>query len=120
MVAGYVTICLFVGFHPSLVQQYRNRQKLLTWARRTARRPELTPPKVFSPKCPNLVRLDSYEGTFPLRFWDEFPVYKPSSWEPDSWISGKKLLGEARDAGVDNLTDALRSSKILEDGANTG
>ena len=108
------------GFHPLLLEKFRHRARLLTWARRTAVRPELTPPKTFTPKCPDLMKLQSYEGTFPKGFWDAFPEYKPESWDPSSWISGDELLASAEEAGVDNLSDARRSRDILEDGANTG
>ena len=83
-------------------------------------RPEPKPPKVFSPKCPQLPRLASYKGPFPKEFWDVFPSHKPSSWCPQSWIDGDKLLAEARAAGVDNLTDALYARDACVDGADTG
>ena len=110
----------FLGFPPRLVQAFRDRQKLMTWARRTASRPVITPPKAFVPKCPNLIRLESYEGIFPIKFWDEFPKYRPSTWDPESWIDGGTLLSQAKEAGVDNLTNAMRACSVLEHGANTG
>ena len=110
----------FLGFPPRLVQAFRDRQKLMTWARRTASRPVITPPKAFVPKCPNLIRLESYEGIFPIKFWDEFPKYRPSTWDPESWIDGGTLLNQAKEAGVDNLTNAMKACSVLEQGANTG
>ena len=83
-------------------------------------RPEIKPPKVFTPKCPQLPRLSSYKGNFPDEFWKVFPSHKPDSWKPSSWIDGDKLLGEAREAGVDNLEDALFARDACVNGADTG
>ena len=77
-------------------------------------------PKKFSPKCPGLEVLESYEGSFPASFWKKFPKHRLDNWDPKSWISGKGLLDKAREAGVDDLTDALKAADILENGADTG
>ena len=108
------------GFPPRLVQAFRDRQKLMTWARRTAARPALIPPKSFVPKCPNLQRLDTYEGIFPLSYWKDFPEYKPTTWDPESWIDGEILLDQAKEAKVDNLSNAMKACRVLKEGANTG
>ena len=76
--------------------------------------------KTFTPKCPELPRLNTYEGDFPGNYWKDFPSYKPTSWKPSSWISGDELLSCAEEAGVDNLGDTYRARDILNSGANTG
>ena len=108
------------GLPVNLISRFKDRAKILSWARRTAVRPVVPEPKKFTPKCPGLEVLESYEGTFPPSFWDRFPKYRPVSWDPKSWISGQGLLDRAREARVDNLTDALRAADILDNGANTG
>ena len=111
---------LLSGLPVNLISRFKDRAKILSWARRTAVRPVVPEPKKFSPKCPGLETLESYEGIFPASFWKRFPKHRPVNWDPESWISGKGLLGEARKAGVDDLTDALRAEDILENGADTG
>ena len=76
--------------------------------------------KTFKPKCPGVMRLPGYTGSFPAEFWKSFPVHRPSSWDPASWISGPVLLEEAVQAGLDNLTDAKKAKEILVNGADTG
>ena len=76
--------------------------------------------KTFKPKCPGIRRLPEYTGTFPSSFWESFPVHRPSNWDPASWISGPTLLKEAREAGLDNLKNAMRAEEMLVNGANTG
>ena len=84
------------------MERFRNRAKTLSWARRVA------------------VRLPDYAGNFPREFWESFPVHRPSSWEPSSWISGPVLMNEAREAGLDNLTNARKAEEMLVNGADTG
>ena len=109
-----------LGFPVRLAARFRERARAMGWARRTAARPDLKPPKVFTPKCPQLPRLASYRGKFPPTFWKEFPSYKPDNWRPSSWLDGDGLLREAREAGVDNLTDALFARDACVNGADTG
>ena len=108
------------GFPTRLVSRFRERAKILSWAGRTAKRPVIPAPKKFKPKCPDILTLKDYHGQFPADFWKYFPVYRPASWDPGSWIDGDKLLDEAREAGVDDLTDAKRARDILVNGADTG
>ena len=42
-------------------------------------RPAPRPVKTFTPKCPELPRLNTYEGDFPGNYWKDFPSYKPTS-----------------------------------------
>ena len=103
-----------------LAARFRDRARALLWAKRTASRPVLKPPKTYTPKCPQLPRLPTYKGAFPRDYWDVFPKYKPKTWHPESWIDGDSLLSEAREAGVDNLTDALFARDACVNGADTG
>ena len=90
------------------------------WAKRTAARPVIVPPKKFTPKCPELPVLENYEGNFSASYWEKFPKYRPATWSPDSWISGSKLLKVAEEAKMDNLLDAMRAADMLTAGADTG
>ena len=112
--------CACLGFAPGLVTKFRERAKLLSWARRVAVRPVAPALRTFKPKIPGIKRLDDYSGNFPKSFWESFPVHRPSSWDPASWISGPALLKEAVEAGLDNLTNAKKAEKILVEGADTG
>ena len=103
-----------------MVALFLEKARRMAWARRTGARPAPMVTKKFSPKCPELPRLDTYEGVFPVDYWKSFPHYRPESWDPASWISGERLLEEAVEAGVDNLTDARRAKVILTEGADTG
>ena len=109
-----------LGFAPDLVLRFRQRARLLGWARRNAVRPPIPEAKRFSPKLPALPRLDSYAGRFDAAFWNEFPVNRQENWDPEPWISGETLLKEATLAGVDNLSDAKKARDILVNGADTG
>ena len=109
-----------LGFPVRLAARFRERARAMSWAKRTAVRPDLKPPKVFTPKCPQLPRLATYRGNFPPMFWKEFPSHKPDNWRPSSWLDGDGLLREAREAGVDDLTDALFARDACVNGADTG
>ena len=113
-------LSLFLGFAPGLVRKFRERAKTLTWARRVAVRPVAPALRTFQPKCPGVKRLPSYTGNFPHSFWETFPVHRPASWDPSSWISGPALLKEAVEADLDNMKNAKKAEEILVDGANTG
>ena len=116
----FIMHVILLGFHPRLVALFHEKARRLTWARRTAARPAPMVTKTFTPKCPELPKLSTYEGSFPTDFWKFFPCNRPLSWDPSSWISGERLLDEAVEAGVDNLTDARRAKVILTEGADTG
>ena len=115
-----VMIAFCLGFAPGLVERFRNRAKTLSWARRVAVRPVAPALRTFKPKVPGIKRLPDYAGNFPREFWESFPVHRPSSWEPSSWISGPVLMNEAREAGLDNLTNARKAEEMLVNGADTG
>ena len=113
-----VTFCL--GFAPELIRRFREMAKTLSWARRVATRPVAPALRTFKPKIPGIKRLQEYTGNFPSSFWESFPVHRPESWEPSSWISGPALMREARESGLDNLANAKKAEEILVNGADTG
>ena len=55
-----------------------------------------------------------------MSYWEDFPEYKPTTWDPESWIDGEILLDQAKEAKVDNLSNAMKACRVLKEGANTG
>ena len=109
-----------LGFSTSLIRKFHERAKTLSWARRVATRPVAPALRTFKPKIPGIKRLKDYSGSFPSEFWESFPAHRPVSWDPSSWISGPVLLKEAKEANLDNLSNARRAEEILVNGADTG
>ena len=117
-VSGIMTKFI-LGFPRSLVAKYEARARALKLAMMRVGKQTVPDPKPFCPKCPEIPVLESYRGRFPDSHWDSWPSYKPSGWSPESWISGEKLVAEARRVRMDNMTNVYKAAEIVR-GAETG
>ncbi len=109
----------YAGFPRSLVASFEARARAMRLAKRGAGKQQVPEPKMFSPKCPEIPKLASYRGRFPEEHWESWPSYRPSSWAPESWVSGEKLVAEAKRVELDNLTNVYKAAEIVA-GAETG
>ena len=108
-----------VGFPRLLVAKFEARARALRMAKMKVGKQTIPEPKAFSPKCPEIPVLDDYRGRFSDEHWGKWPSYRPSDWTPDSWVSGEKLVSEARRVRLDDMTNVFLAAEIVA-GAETG
>ena len=102
-----------------MVAKFEARARALRLAKMKVGKQTVPEPKPFSPKCPEIPVLEDYHGSFPDEHWDLWPKYRPSVWKPESWISGDKLVSEAKRVRLDNMTNVYKAAGIVA-GAETG
>ena len=108
-----------VGFPRLLVAKFEARARALRMAKMKVGKQTIPEPKAFTPKCPEIPVLDDYRGRFSDEHWGKWPSYRPNDWTPDSWVSGDKLVSEARQVKLDDMTNVFRAAEIVA-GAETG
>jgi hypothetical protein len=66
----------------------------------------------FKPKNPELMVLDSYEGTAPQEFWDTFPSNRDLEKGPPFVLNGDRFLSMAEELGV---TSQCMVEEVVQD-----
>ena len=74
--------------------------------------------KIFTPKFPGIPRMNSYRGTLPEYFWQQFPVNLVSPGRPS--LNKKKLRFWANALGCSDPARLTRVLNYIEHGADIG